>query len=583
MSEISLCLICGNEATHAARFLETFAPVIDELCLVRAIGNKEPDETVAICEEWARKRGVAYRFAEYKNAPGRDWPHVDNFAAARQMSFDLATCKRVMWADFDDVLPAGMAEKIRAYVDHEADMIFFTYSLPGQHEKCLRERLFRREFKDARWVSAVHENYSMPGARVHADESIRISHEPLANEAKDLARNRRIISAQIEGAERMFYQMGREHYIAAFRAFHDDDSEGFHQEAAQAHRVFTLAVSAGRILPEEQVEAELMRATLYTQAGDHGSAIERAWAAIHILPDRRHAWAALAESYLATERPHHAAIAVRTMMAQIAPPASGLPANTRYFGFPGIELALRCNRALGLEEKTRADEEKIFAREGRKISLVHATRGRPDKAIMARKLWLESASNPAAVEHVFVVDADDAASIDALKHYRCHIVKEPRGCARAWNEGVEATSGAVVIQLSDDWYPCVHWDHFVWSALEAEAKKRGSALVDTPLVLAVDDGHRKDDLLCMAIATRARIKKQEGGTLFAADYFGVFSDTEFSLRAKRDGVIVDGRNIVFEHRHPFWGKAKVDETYIRQNAPERYAEGQAIFERRNPA
>jgi len=171
-----------------------------------------------------------------------------------------------------------------------------------------------------------------------------------------------------------------------------------------------------------------------------------------------------------------------------------------------------------------------------------------------------------------------------LAHYRRHVVTEPNGCVKAWNEGVAQTSGHVVIQLSDDWNPCVHWDEFIWNALERAAKAKGGEVEDTPLVLQVSDGSRADDLLCIATATRTRIAQQEGGTLFAPEYFGVFSDNEFSLRAFNDGVVVDGKNIILTHAHPFFGYegGKLDETYQRQNDPARYAEGEAIFKRRNP-
>jgi len=104
------------------------------------------------------------------------------------------------------------------------------------------------------------------------------------------------------------------------------------------------------------------------------------------------------------------------------------------------------------------------------------------------------------------------------------------------------------------------------------------------MVLHISDGHRTDSLMCMAILTRKRYEDQ-GGEMFSPEYFGVFSDNEFSFRAYRDGVVVNGSRIHFQHQHPiFEGKPpeQWDATHARQNAPERYAEGEAIFRRRNP-
>jgi hypothetical protein len=97
-------------------------------------------------------------------------------------------------------------------------------------------------------------------------------------------------------------------------------------------------------------------------------------------------------------------------------------------------------------------------------------------------------------------------------------------------------------------------------------------------VLAVNDGHRKDDLLCMAILTRARY--QEQGYLFHPEFFSMFSDNWFSECAFRDGVVIDARDrITFEHLHPAFGKAAMDETYARSNATDHYTAGKETFER----
>jgi hypothetical protein len=88
----------------------------------------------------------------------------------------------------------------------------------------------------------------------------------------------------------------------------------------------------------------------------------------------------------------------------------------------------------------------------------------------------------------------------------------------------------------------------------------------------------------MLILTRARYE-QQGNEMFSPEYFGVFSDNEATVRAYADGVIVQAQHICFAHQHPYFEGKKweeMDATYRRQNAAERYAEGKAIFNRRNP-
>ncbi len=176
------------------------------------------------------------------------------------------------------------------------------------------------------------------------------------------------------------------------------------------------------------------------------------------------------------------------------------------------------------------------------------------------------------------------------------VVQEPNGCVKAWNLAAAASTGHVLVQLSDDWNPAFDWDVLIWEALEKATKdkykKYGSAvktapsdlIVSTSLVLAIHDGHRNDALLCMAIMTRARYEEQ-GKEMFSSEYFGVFSDTEMSVRAYDDGVVVQAQHIVMEHNHPLFAGVPIEkwhETTQRQNAPERYETGKAIFNRRNP-
>ena len=181
-----------------------------------------------------------------------------------------------------------------------------------------------------------------------------------------------------------------------------------------------------------------------------------------------------------------------------------------------------------------------------------------------------------------------------------------------------------MLQLSDDWVPCHDWDVQIWSVLEKAARSRWEdtgkppgefspeTIANTPLVVAVHDNHRTDALLCMAILTRARYEEQRDEIeeriprvdsdgkpageviiqnpgapyLFSPEYVGVFSDNEFTVRAYRDGCVIQAQHIIFDHQHPIWGgvpEDKWDETYRAQNAPERYTSGAAIFKRRNPA
>jgi hypothetical protein len=209
------------------------------------------------------------------------------------------------------------------------------------------------------------------------------------------------------------------------------------------------------------------------------------------------------------------------------------------------------------------------------ISLLHATRQRADQALSARERWLNAAQYPERLEHIFAFDADDNASLSKLSGFRHVVVKESnKGCVAAWNLAARASGGEILVQLSDDWLPIRHWDTKIADRFRDVSK---------PGVLRVSDGRRVDDLLAFAIFTRAYLELL-GGDFLAPEYFGVYSDDEFSFRAYQNGVVIDARDIVLEHRHPsFFAETAYDETHRRQNEAARYREGRKIFLRRNPS
>lgn len=209
-----------------------------------------------------------------------------------------------------------------------------------------------------------------------------------------------------------------------------------------------------------------------------------------------------------------------------------------------------------------------------RLSLLHATRGRPLQARACRQKWLEAAAQPERVEHIFAVDADDTDSVRELADLNPRVVERTGGgCVAAWNLAASFSTGDVLIQLSDDWSPVQNWDEKFVKRLRD---------VSQPGVLRVSDGRRSDDLLCMAICTRPWMEQQ--GELLHSGYVSLYSDDEFSFRAYQEGVVIDARDIVLMHHHPNYDSAvPTDETYSRQNSEERKKKGHETFLQRNPA
>jgi hypothetical protein len=207
------------------------------------------------------------------------------------------------------------------------------------------------------------------------------------------------------------------------------------------------------------------------------------------------------------------------------------------------------------------------------ISLLHATRGRADRPLSARKLWLDAADQPERIEHIFAVDDDDDVAKAALASFQPKIVMQLKaGCVAAWNLAAQHSTGDILVQLSDDWLPVKGWDTLFEQRMGKLSK---------PKVLVISDGHRTDDLLCMAILNRKRFEQQ--GFFLCPEYTGVYSDDDFSYRAFEDGVTVEARDIILTHEHPHYDpNIAMDETYLQQNHESKYAGAKAIFLARNP-
>ena len=106
-----------------------------------------------------------------------------------------------------------------------------------------------------------------------------------------------------------------------------------------------------------------------------------------------------------------------------------------------------------------------------------------------------------------------------------------------------------------------------------------------PLVIAVSDGYRKDALQTIAICNRARY--EQVGEFIHAGYRSVFSDDDFTIRGLADSAdgkctLIDARDLTFTHRHHYHDKSVPwDPVYARGNSTEAYAQGQALFMKRN--
>lgn len=163
-----------------------------------------------------------------------------------------------------------------------------------------------------------------------------------------------------------------------------------------------------------------------------------------------------------------------------------------------------------------------------------------------RLYWEKLAARPSDLEWFYGVDQDDQPSLD-------YLTTEAHGANVIINTGLasnvaasnacyRASSGKVIIQASDDYYPLEKgWDLVI---LDWFNKYGG---VDRPLVLGSGDsigalsGHGEysgDGMITMVCATRAYLE-QVGGFMLYPEYDGMVADFAFTQKAAIDGVLID--------------------------------------------
>jgi hypothetical protein len=567
--KISLCVITHNEPKRLDRCLTLFKPAVDEMVVVHATGSAPKDAEIArLCERHDAVYGV------YANDPEHaEWPHVDNFAAARQASFDLASNEWCLWVDADDVPGDNFAAALHELLEQhgkEFDGFVLYHNVAGRgiaHNA--RERLVKRSA--GRWVNRIHENFlphSGDGSCFAQCDAPIVTHLPDEEAKQGNERNLRILES-IPEAERtvstLYHIQGE--LIGAGRK---EEALKMAMELAQREDV----------APTEKYEillnvAELVRPPIVENPSpEYGTMCAALHAAYALQPNRREALALLGALHLDLCDMVKAEAYLRQMIA--TPRPSKLPWTHRdaLYSWGGEQLWTQFLRMTGHAEKAdKIEAARLKAQQEPTISIIHPTRGRPQQAALVRKMFLDNAKNPNRIEHIFGMEADseDLGILGRFRH-----ATSPAGqlgqtnCVAATNAAARASTGDILIYAQDDLAPPpLHWDERIIEALGGDASK--------PTVVRIGDGRREDDLICTPCLTRAAVKElgYDGGIYFDG-YRSMFCDTELTWRASKEGWIVPS-DIVIRHLHD----PEAHETTARSNSVENYRQGFDLFCKRN--
>ncbi len=233
--KISLCMIVKDEARLLARCLAGVKGLADEIVIV---DTGSADGTTELAKRYADKVDFfAWR---------------DDFAAARNYAFSLASGDYLMWLDADDVLPEREAEKfpaLRALMERERpDVVSCPYESGGI--RYYRERFLRRE-GHFEWVGRVHECIAMRGKIVQSDLCISHRPEKKAYSARNLEIYRKWAREETLSGRDLFYY-GRElYYHEEYREAEQTlcrmlNGEGWYVNKIEACKVLSDCILAER-------------------------------------------------------------------------------------------------------------------------------------------------------------------------------------------------------------------------------------------------------------------------------------------------------------------------------------------------
>lgn len=205
------------------------------------------------------------------------------------------------------------------------------------------------------------------------------------------------------------------------------------------------------------------------------------------------------------------------------------------------------------------------------ISVVHPS-ARPAIWWKTRDAWLEHADRPDLVDYVVAFDEGTESPVDPAPA-RVAINTGRHTSVDATNAGAAAAKGELAVVISDDIWPCPHWD--------TELRKVADPSKEQVIKVRVGGQADERDLFAVQILTQKRYAKL--GYLFYPEYLSMYADDEFGEHARRDGVVVDANHLLFEHRHFTMGANGMDEVYARQNGSQRYTLGNRILKMRRKA
>lgn len=337
MASISLCMIVRDEEDVLGRCLDSVKGLVDEIIVV---DTGSQDHTKAIAARYTDRLF--------------DFPWIDDFAAARNFSFEKASCDYCMWLDADDVFTEPAREKfqeLKASLMPGTNVVMMPYHVGFDENgrvtfSYYRERIVKNH-QGMRWKGPVHEVLETHGTCLYAD--CPVTHWKL--HPSDPDRNLRIFEGLLKKGEalepRQQFYYGRELY--------------YHRRYGEALKVLGNFLAEGRGWLENQIDACRHCAYCLYGLGREGEALEALFKTFCLDLPRAEVCCDIGQHFVDRQRWRQAAYWYKQALAcQRRDDRGGFVLPDAYGYLPYIQLCV-CASRLGDQKQAKAYLEKAAA------------------------------------------------------------------------------------------------------------------------------------------------------------------------------------------------------------------------------
>jgi glycosyltransferase involved in cell wall biosynthesis len=211
------------------------------------------------------------------------------------------------------------------------------------------------------------------------------------------------------------------------------------------------------------------------------------------------------------------------------------------------------------------------------ISLIHPSRGRPQKSVDTFKKWMSHSQARDKVEFILSIDEDepkDNTYTKASQYITLYnaamfthdlpytlLVSKNKSAVDAINNAAEIAKGDVLMVVSDDTEPCNAWIEYIYH--ETNGK--------TDWILKTQDGIQPY-IITMPIMDRAYYNRT--GYIYHPDFQHLFCDTYLTCVADITGRKITS-DLMFKHNHYSVNGTQPDELHKRNDST--WKQGQETF------